>query len=105
MARATAGPLTQRHQLDANATSVAALAFAHAGARLAAGVIDGRVLLWDLGREAQQVPAMLSLGAGAGILPPARVEATVRVGEGDARLIELQSNDAELLDAIGDPLV
>ena len=43
--------------------------------------------------------------AGAGILPPARVEATVRVGEGDARLIELRSNDAELLDAIGDPLV
>jgi tRNA threonylcarbamoyladenosine biosynthesis protein TsaE len=43
--------------------------------------------------------------AGAGILPPARVAATVRVDEGDARLIELQSTDAELLDAIGDPLV
>ena len=43
--------------------------------------------------------------AGAGILPPARVEATVRVQEGDARLIELRSRDAELLDAIGDPLV
>jgi len=43
--------------------------------------------------------------AGAGILPPARAEATVRVQEGDARLIELRSNDAELLDAIGDSLV
>jgi tRNA threonylcarbamoyladenosine biosynthesis protein TsaE len=43
--------------------------------------------------------------AGAGVLPPARVEATVRVKEGDARLIELRSDDAELLDAIGDPLV
>ena len=43
--------------------------------------------------------------AGAGILPPPRAEATVRVREGDARLIELQSNDAELLDAIGDSLV
>ena len=35
----------------------------------------------------------------------ARAEATVRVQEGDARLIELRSNDAELLDAIGDSLV
>ena len=43
--------------------------------------------------------------AGAGMLPPPRAEVTVRVGEGDARLIELRSNDAELLDAIGDPLV
>jgi tRNA threonylcarbamoyladenosine biosynthesis protein TsaE len=34
--------------------------------------------------------------AGAGML---------RVGEGDARLIELRGNDAELLSAIGDPLV
>lgn len=43
--------------------------------------------------------------AGAGILPPARVCVTVRVGEADARLIELEGNDAELLDGIGDPLV
>lgn len=43
--------------------------------------------------------------AGAGILPPPSAAVTLRVGEGDARLIELQSNDAELLDAIGDPLV
>jgi tRNA threonylcarbamoyladenosine biosynthesis protein TsaE len=43
--------------------------------------------------------------AGAGILPEPRLRATVRVGEGDARLIELRSHDAELLDAIGDPLV
>jgi tRNA threonylcarbamoyladenosine biosynthesis protein TsaE len=43
--------------------------------------------------------------AGAGILPSARVCVTVRVGEGDARLIELRSHDAELLDALGDPLV
>jgi tRNA threonylcarbamoyladenosine biosynthesis protein TsaE len=43
--------------------------------------------------------------AGAGILPAPRLAVTVRVGEGDARLIELRSHDAELLDAIGDPLV
>ena len=43
--------------------------------------------------------------AGAGVLPDPRVVATLRVGEGDARLIELRSHDAELLDAIGDPLV
>jgi tRNA threonylcarbamoyladenosine biosynthesis protein TsaE len=43
--------------------------------------------------------------AGAGVLPEPRVVATLRVGEGDARLIELRSHDAELLDAIGDPLV
>jgi tRNA threonylcarbamoyladenosine biosynthesis protein TsaE len=43
--------------------------------------------------------------AGAGMLPPPRLGVTVRVGEGDARLIELRSHDAELLDALGDPLV
>ncbi len=43
--------------------------------------------------------------AGAGVLPEPRLTVTVRVGEGDARLIELRSHDAELLDAIGDPLV
>lgn len=43
--------------------------------------------------------------AGAGVLPEPRLTATVRVGEGDARLIELRSHDAELLDAIGDSLV
>jgi tRNA threonylcarbamoyladenosine biosynthesis protein TsaE len=43
--------------------------------------------------------------AGAGMLPPPRVAVDMRVGEGDARLIELRSNDAELLDAIGDSLV
>ena len=43
--------------------------------------------------------------AGAGMLPPPRVAVDMRVGEGDARLIELRSNDAELLHAIGDPLV
>jgi len=43
--------------------------------------------------------------AGAGMLPPARLLVELRVGEGDARLIELRSNDAELLSAIGDPLV
>ena len=43
--------------------------------------------------------------AGAGMLPAARVGVEMRVGEGDARLIELQSNDAQLLHAIGDPLV
>ena len=43
--------------------------------------------------------------AGAGVLPPPRISVTVRVGEGDARLIELRSHDAELLDALGDPLV
>jgi len=43
--------------------------------------------------------------AGAGMLPPPRLRVTVRVGEGDARLIELRSHDAELLDALGDPLV
>jgi tRNA A37 threonylcarbamoyladenosine biosynthesis protein TsaE len=43
--------------------------------------------------------------AGAGVLPEPRLAVTVRVGEGDARLIELRSHDTELLDAIGDPLV
>jgi tRNA threonylcarbamoyladenosine biosynthesis protein TsaE len=43
--------------------------------------------------------------AGAGILPESRLAVTVRVGEGDARLIELRSHDAELLNAIADPLV
>jgi tRNA threonylcarbamoyladenosine biosynthesis protein TsaE len=43
--------------------------------------------------------------AGAGVLREPRLTATVRVGEGDARLIELRSHDAELLNAIGDPLV
>lgn len=43
--------------------------------------------------------------AGAGVLPEPRLIATLRLGEGDARLIELRSHDAELLDAIGDPLV
>jgi tRNA threonylcarbamoyladenosine biosynthesis protein TsaE len=43
--------------------------------------------------------------AGAGMLPEARVAVTMRVSEGDARLIELRSHDAELLHAIGDPLV
>jgi tRNA threonylcarbamoyladenosine biosynthesis protein TsaE len=43
--------------------------------------------------------------AGAGILPEPRLVVTVRVGEGDARLIELRSPDPELLRAIGDPLV
>jgi tRNA threonylcarbamoyladenosine biosynthesis protein TsaE len=44
-------------------------------------------------------------GAGAGMLPPPRLTVELRVGEGDARLIELRSNDAELLNALGDPLV
>ncbi len=43
--------------------------------------------------------------AGVGMLPPPRLLVELRVGEGDARLIELRSNDAELLHAIGDPLV
>jgi tRNA threonylcarbamoyladenosine biosynthesis protein TsaE len=43
--------------------------------------------------------------AGARMLPPPRLSVAMRVGEGDARLIELRSNDAELLNAIGDPLV
>jgi tRNA A37 threonylcarbamoyladenosine biosynthesis protein TsaE len=43
--------------------------------------------------------------AGAGILPEPRLEVSVRVGEGDARLIELRSPDPELLRAIGNPLV
>lgn len=43
--------------------------------------------------------------AGAAMLPPPRLVADLRVGEGDARLIELRSDDAELLSAIGDPLV
>jgi tRNA threonylcarbamoyladenosine biosynthesis protein TsaE len=43
--------------------------------------------------------------AGAGILPEPRVAVTMRVAEGDARLIELRSHDAELLHAIADPLV
>ncbi|HEY7983084.1 MAG TPA: DnaJ domain-containing protein [Ktedonobacterales bacterium] len=73
MVRATAGPLTQRHRLDANATSVAALAFAQRGARLAAGTLDGHVLLWDLALEATALPGALSLGAGAGILQEVRL--------------------------------
>ena len=43
--------------------------------------------------------------AGAGILPEPLLTVTMRVGEGDARLIELRSHDAELLHAIADPLV
>ena len=43
--------------------------------------------------------------AGGGVLPDPRIAVTVRVQEGDARLIELRSDDAELLDALGDPLV
>jgi tRNA threonylcarbamoyladenosine biosynthesis protein TsaE len=43
--------------------------------------------------------------AGAGLLPLPRLAVSMRVGEGDARLIELRSHDAELLHAIGDPLV
>lgn len=43
--------------------------------------------------------------AGAAMLPPPRLVVDLRVGEGDARLIELRSDDAELLSAIGDPLV
>jgi tRNA threonylcarbamoyladenosine biosynthesis protein TsaE len=43
--------------------------------------------------------------AGTGVLPEPRLAVTMRVEEGDARLIELRSHDAELLDAIGDPLV
>jgi tRNA threonylcarbamoyladenosine biosynthesis protein TsaE len=43
--------------------------------------------------------------AGAGMLPPPRLTVELRAGEGDARLIELRSNDAELLNALGDPLV
>ncbi len=43
--------------------------------------------------------------AGAGMLPEPRVAVAMRVSEGDARLIELRSHDAELLHAIGDPLV
>jgi tRNA threonylcarbamoyladenosine biosynthesis protein TsaE len=43
--------------------------------------------------------------AGAGMLPPPRIAVELRVGKGDARLIELRSNDAELLKAIADPLV
>ena len=43
--------------------------------------------------------------AGVGMLPAPRLLVDLRVGEGDARLIELRSNDAELLHAIGDPLV
>jgi hypothetical protein len=79
MTRATAGPLTQRHRLDANATSVAALAFAQSGARLAAGAIDGRVLLWDVGREAVRLPEPLSLGASAGILQEVRLSPSGRL--------------------------
>ena len=43
--------------------------------------------------------------AGAGLLPEPRLVASMRVGEGDARLIELRSHDTELLNTIGDPLV
>ncbi len=43
--------------------------------------------------------------AGTGLLPLPRLAVSMRVGEGDARLIELRSHDAELLHAIGDPLV
>jgi tRNA threonylcarbamoyladenosine biosynthesis protein TsaE len=44
--------------------------------------------------------------AGAGMLPPPRLTVELRAGEGgDARLVELRSNDAELLNALGDPLV
>jgi tRNA threonylcarbamoyladenosine biosynthesis protein TsaE len=43
--------------------------------------------------------------SGAGMLPEPRLAVTMRVGEGDARLIELRSHDAELLHAIGDSLV
>jgi hypothetical protein len=77
--RATAGPLAQRHQLDANATSVAALAFAQAGARLAVGAIDGRVLLWDVSREAVRLPDTMSLGGGAGILQEVRLSPSGRL--------------------------
>jgi hypothetical protein len=77
--RATAGPLALRHQLDANATSVAALAFARSGARLAAGALDGSVMLWDLGHEAVRLPATLSLGSGAGILQEVRLSPSGRL--------------------------
>ncbi|HEV2239080.1 MAG TPA: J domain-containing protein [Ktedonobacterales bacterium] len=79
MVRATAGPLTQRHRLDANATSVAALTFAQAGARLAAGTLDGHVLLWDVAHEAAPLPAVLSLGSGAGILQEVRLAPSGRL--------------------------
>jgi tRNA threonylcarbamoyladenosine biosynthesis protein TsaE len=42
--------------------------------------------------------------AGAGVLPPARARVTIRVAEGDARLISIDVRDRELADALGHPL-
>ncbi len=43
--------------------------------------------------------------AGAGMLPPPRLAVDLRLEEGDARLIELRSNDSGLLHSLADPLV
>jgi tRNA threonylcarbamoyladenosine biosynthesis protein TsaE len=43
-------------------------------------------------------------GAGEGILPGPRLVVELRLGEADARLIALRSDDAELLGAIADSL-
>jgi tRNA threonylcarbamoyladenosine biosynthesis protein TsaE len=39
--------------------------------------------------------------AGGGLLPPARARVAISAGEGDARLIELDSRDPELLETLG----
>jgi tRNA threonylcarbamoyladenosine biosynthesis protein TsaE len=41
--------------------------------------------------------------AGAGILPSPRITVTMRICEGDARLIVLETNDRELTAALADP--
>jgi tRNA threonylcarbamoyladenosine biosynthesis protein TsaE len=41
--------------------------------------------------------------AGAGVLPPPRITVTMRICEGDARLIVLETNDRELTAALADP--
>lgn len=41
--------------------------------------------------------------AGAGVLPPPRITVTMRICEGDARLVVLETNDRELTAALAHP--
>ncbi|WIG58701.1 MAG: hypothetical protein OJF49_001447 [Ktedonobacterales bacterium] len=71
---ATSGPFTRAATLDTGETNpVAALALAHNGSLAGAGLLDGRVQIWDL--RASRLLTTLAFGgsAGAGVLQELRL--------------------------------
>ncbi len=97
-------PVTSPTYTIGNLYSTPAGPVAHLDLYRSAGVSSRRPPIWSP-TSTSTICFVEWPDAGAGILPEPRLEVTVRVGEGDARLIELRSPDPELLRAIGDPLV